>query len=196
MTMAPSAQEYHKHHDDQQHANQQGVGDGLQGFAHQVGAVEERMYLHALGQNLVVQLVDGGVYAVQNFRGVLAAQHLYDAFHSIVVVVLVVAVAQHAFALQGAIFQLAQVFQIDGCAVDGFHHDVAQSIQVADEADATDDVAETALGEDTTAGIDVVLFYLLGYIAQRDAVFGQPVGRELYLVLCGDAAVVAYVGHA
>ena len=42
------AQENHQHHHYQQHADKQGVGDGLECLAHEAGAVEERMDDHAL----------------------------------------------------------------------------------------------------------------------------------------------------
>ena len=86
------------------------------------------MYLHPLGEDAVVEFVDGGVDTVEHLRGVFAAQHLDDALDGVVAVVGVVAIAQHALALQGAVAQLAQLLQVDGGAVDGLDHDVAQAL--------------------------------------------------------------------
>ena len=69
-------------------------------------------------------------------------------------------------------------------------------MEVVDEADAADDVAEVALHKHAAAGIAVVGLDFFGDVGERDAVFAHEFGREFDLVLCGDAAVVADVGHA
>ena len=38
---AEVAEENHEYHDDEEHADEQGVGDGFEGFADEVGSVEE-----------------------------------------------------------------------------------------------------------------------------------------------------------
>ena len=189
------AQEYHQHHDNQQHADKEGVGDGLEGGADEVGAVEEGMDFHPWGKYLVVQLVNRGMHAVEHFGGVFATEHLHDALDGVVVVALVVRETEDSFAFEVAVLEFAQLFEIDGGAVDALHHNVAQAFQVADEADAAHHVAEAAFGEDAATGVEVVLLNLLGDVGEGDAVFGEAFGGELNLILGGDAAVVAHVGH-
>ena len=101
---AEVAQENHQYDDDQQHADKQGMGDGLEGFAHKVGAVEERMDFHSGGKDFVVQLVNRGVDAVEHLRGIFTTKHLHDAFDGVVVVALVVGEAKDALALKVAVF--------------------------------------------------------------------------------------------
>ena len=134
------------------------------------------------------------MYSVKDFGGVFSTEHLDNTFDSIVVVAMVVAIAEDAFAFEGAIFKFAQFFEIDGGAVDGFDDDVAETVEVADKSNTADDVAETAFGKDTAAGVEVVGFNFLGDVTKRDAVFGEFLGGEFNLILGGDAAVVAYIG--
>ena len=121
--------------------------------------------------------------ALEHLRGVLATQHLHYSLHSVVVLAFIVAESQHALALKIAVFQLSQLFQVYGRTTYGFHHDIAQPLEVVYQADASYHIAQTALREDTSSGVEIVLLYLFSDVRQRYAVFHQPLGRKLYLVM-------------
>ena len=148
------------------------------------------------GQHVAVQLVDRLVHILQHFRRVLSAQHLHDALDTVRIVALLVGESEHAFALQIAVFELTDVIEVDRHAVDRLYDDIAEVLEPLDQPDAPDHVTQIAARDDTAAGVDVVLFDLLGDVRQRDAVLLHLARIDFDLVLCGDAAVIAHVRDA
>ena len=136
------------------------------------------------------------MHILQHFRRVLSAQHLHDALDTVRIVALLVGESEHAFALQIAVFELTDVIEIDRHAVNRLYDDIAEVLEPLDQPDAPDHITQIAARDDTAAGVDVVLFDLLGDVRQRDAVLLHLARIDFDLVLCGDAAVIAHVRDA
>ena len=192
----PATQEQDQHQHDQQHPFEQRMRHGMQRRIDQVGAVHERMDRNPFGQYIAVQFVDRFVHSLQHLRRSLSAQHLHDPFHAVLIVPRIVRKSQHPLALKVAVFQPADVAQVDRDAVLGLDHDVPEVFEPFDQSDSTDHIAQIAVRNHAASRIDVVLFHLFDHVGERNSVLFEFVRVDLDLVLRRDPAVIADVRHA
>ena len=162
------------------------------GGVDQVGAVEIGHDLHVVGLQPLVELGDLGVDAVEDARGIFAAQQQHDALDDVVPVVL----AEDAVALLVAELQLAEIAHEDRRAVALGDDDVAEIVERLHQADAADDVAELAAREDAAAGIGAVGVDRVGDVLERQVEPHELLRIELELELGREAAEVRDVGDA
>ncbi|OAV67458.1 hypothetical protein Barb4_02461 [Bacteroidales bacterium Barb4] len=189
----PAAEENNQDGNHQYHSEEQGVRNGVQGCIHQICPVHEGVDFHAFGQDFAVEFINGFVHFRQYLRGVLIAQHLDDAFHAVGIIADGVDKAQDAFAFEVAVFQGADVAQVNRHTVHGLYDDVRHVAKVADKTDAAHHVAQIAAINHAAAGIAVVAPDGFRHFRERKIVFVKLYGVNLNLVLGGDAAKVADV---
>ena len=182
--------------DNQQHTEEERVLDGAEGGSHELGPVQERTDAHALGEHVGIQFVHGRVDFLQDRGRVLVAEHLDDALHAVVDGMLVVQEAHHAFSLEVAVFEFAEVGKEDRRAVDGFHDDAAEVFEVLDQAHPAHNVTLFAGGQHAAAAVGVIVFDGLLHLGQGEAIFEHTVRIDFQLELRGQAAEVADRRHA
>src|SRR5260221_1550400 len=95
-------------------------------------------------------------------------------------------------------FDGAQIPQEDGRAVMLTDHDIADIIEIFDQAEPTHDRPGAVLSDDIAAHIRVASYHRAHHHAQRNAVRAQPVRVDINLVLlhrAADARHLRYTGN-
>ena len=189
---ARAAEKQNEHDQHEADAREHRVPDLVDGGVDQRRAVEIRHDLHVIGLQALVELRDLGVHALENARGIFAAQQQHGALDDVVLVVL----ADDAVALLVAQLQLAEIAHQDRRAVVLGDDDIAEVVERLHEADAADHVAELAAIENAAAGIGVVGVDRVGDVLERQIEAHELLRIELELELGGEAAEIGDVGDA
>ncbi|KEH13992.1 hypothetical protein GY15_08560 [Delftia sp. 670] len=162
------------------------------GALDQRGAVQVGHDLHVGRQQLAVELLHGGMDALQRLRGVGALEQQHDALQGVGVAVL----AQDAAPLHVAVGQTPQVLDQHGrAAVRGLDDHVAHVVQRAQQAHAAHHIGDIAPVDDAAAAAGVVGIDGLDHLGQRQPVLQQPRRVQLQHELRGQAAEVGHVHH-
>ncbi len=189
---ARAAQEQQQHDRHQRHALDERLAHRMHGGVDQLAAVDIRHDLHVLGQDVLVQVAHGVVHAGHHARRVLVLEQQRDALDGVRVVVH----AQDAVPLAVTQHHAAEVLDQHRHAVLLADDDVAQVVEVADQAHAADHQSLLAALHDAAARVRVVGGNGLRDLVQREVVLGQPGRIQLQHELRGHAAEVDHVHHA
>ncbi len=73
--------------------------------------------------------------------------------------------------------------QVNGCAVDGFHHDIAQGFKIRGQTHGADDVLLIVFDDELRPGVGIVGLDALLDVGQRYVVADQCVGVDTHLEL-------------
>ena len=182
----------------QQHDGHQGDAFGqrhahrVQGGIDERGAVQVRHHLHALGQQVAVEVVHRSMDTLQGFRRVVVLEQQGDAFDGVRVVVF----AQNAAPLHIAVGQLAQVFDKHGHAVFDLDDHVAHVVQRAQQPYAAHHIALLPTVHHAAAAVGVVLVDGRFDITQREAILGQTIRVQLQHELGGQAPKIGHIDNA
>ena len=159
---------------------------------HQVAAVVIGADLHVLGQHLFVQLLGLLLDALQDVLGLFAAAHQDDAFHRVVVLV----EPEFPQARGMANHHIADVADAHGSAIVAGHHDGANILGIARQAQAAHVVELPALRVKPAAGVGVVRGESLHHLRNRKVKAIEPCRIKQHLVLHHRAAKAGIVRHA
>ena len=185
----------HEQPDDRDHqdeAVQQVVMHRRQRMPDQGTAVVRGDDLHALGQDLVVELGHFPVDAVEHQRRVLAAAHQHQALHHFAVLV----VGDRAAPRRRRELDAGHVAQGERAAVALLEHDGLDVLDRIDEADAADGQLLVAVAQEAAADVEVGLPDRCFQVAQAQAGGVQPGRIGLDLEFLEVASERHHVGHA
>ena len=186
------AQEQQQHQRHQRHALEERLAHRVHGRCDEIAAVDVGHHLDVLGQDVVVQVLHGCVHADHHLRRVLVLEQQRDALDGVGIGVL----AQNAVAVLVAQRQRSQIAHEHGHALFLRDDDVAQVVQIANQADAAHHQTLLAAVHHAAARVGVVGSHRLRHLRQREVVFRQLDRVKLDQELRGDAAEVGNVHHA
>ena len=190
-----TAQKQQEDSDDEQHAEKQRVLHRVQRGSDQFRPVEEHLDPDTFGENVFVQVIHNLMHFFQHLGRILVAKHLDDPLDPVADGNIVIDIAQDTLSFQVSVFQRSQVPDADGHAAFGFHHDVSHVFQIGDLADAADDVTHVTDSEHAPARIGIVLLQGIADIVEGKVVCCQGDRIDFNLVLGGQAAEIADIGH-
>ena len=184
-----------KHEEDegyQDRALEEIATDGANGGVDQIGAVVERHDVDAVGQDLVIQLVDRGAHLLQHDGRVLVAAHQHDALHRIEIG----AAADHALPRRPAVGDAGDVADEHRRAVMAGDRDDGDVVELTEQSLAANHQLLGAAFQDAAAGVVRRLLERVLQILDGQTVGGQLCGRGLHVDLAHQAAVADDVGDA
>src|SRR5579875_101313 len=158
----------------------------------EVAAVVIRMNANIRRQNVLVQVAGFGLNSFEHRLRLVAGAHQDDAFHGVIIF----HKAEFAEARRVANHDFADIADAHRHAVLAADHDIADILEIADQADSADVIKLAALRIKSAAGVGVVVGKLLYHRGNAEVV-AVKLGRvEQHLILHYRSAKAGIIGHA